>query len=185
MSSPTARRRQRSARLLVAVSLLTIAAVLVTAAFLDNVAWFQAFAAASAVVLGAAATRITHSELVQARRDAARDRAELAQDYRLLAEQRAAEHTAFARTMHARVEQREVALTELETALGEAQRRAAEATRKFNAEARRAEVAEQEGREVSRRLREAEERAELAASRVVELEQELTAWRAEPQRHLA
>ena len=65
MSSPTARRRQRSTRLTVAASLLTIAAVLVTAAFLGDAAWFQALAAVSSVVLGAAATRITHSELLQ------------------------------------------------------------------------------------------------------------------------
>lgn len=170
---------------MVAVSLLTLAAVLVTVAFLDNVAGLQTFAAASAVVLGAAATRITHSELLQTRRDAARDRAEQAQDYRVLTERRTAEHATFVRAMQSRVDQQQVALTELEGALGEAQRRAVEATRKFNAEARRAELAEQQGREVSLRLQEAQQRAEQAASRVAELEQELTAWRAEPQRHLA
>ena len=64
MSSPTARRRQRSTRLTVAVSLLTCAAVLVTAAFLGDVAWFQAFAAVSSVVLGATATRIISADPV-------------------------------------------------------------------------------------------------------------------------
>ena len=97
MSSPTARRRQRSTRLTVAVSLLTCAAVLVTVAFLGDAAWFQAFAAVSSVVLGAAATRITHSELLQSRRDAARDRAEQAQAYRELTEQRTTEHLTFSR----------------------------------------------------------------------------------------
>src|SRR3990170_6929487 len=140
MSSPTARRRQRSTRLTVAVFLLTCAAVLVTASFLGDLAWFQAFAAASSVVLGAAATRITHTELAQSRREAARDRAEQAQAYRELTEQRTAEHLEFSRTMEARADQQELALTELESALGEAQKRAAEATRKFNAEARRAEL---------------------------------------------
>jgi uncharacterized membrane protein YdfJ with MMPL/SSD domain len=189
MSSPTARRRQRSTRLTVAVFLLTCAAVLVTAAFLGDVAWFQAFAAVSSVVLGAAATRITHTELAQSRRDAARDRAEQAQAYRALDEQRTTEHLAFSRTMQARADQQELALTELESALGEAQKRAAEATRKFNAEARRAELAEQEGREVGVRLEEAEERASEAALRVSELEQELdvlraelAAWESTPQR---
>ena len=189
MSSPTARRRQRSTRLTVAVSLLTCAAVLVTVAFLGDAAWFQAFAAVSSVVLGAAATRITHSELLQSRRDAARDRAEQAQAYRELTDQRTTEHLTFSRAMQARSDQQELALNELESALGEAQRRAAEATRKFNAEARRAELAEQEGRAVGTRLEEAEEQAAETALRVSELEQELdvaraelAAWEATPQR---
>ena len=189
MSSPTARRRQRSTRLTVAVFLLTCAAVLVTVAFLGDAAWFQAFAAASSVVLGAAATRITHSELAQSRLVAARDRAEQAQAYRELTEQRTAEHLTFSRTMQARSDQQELAFDELESALGDAQRRAAETSRKFNAEARRAELAEQEGRQVSSRLEEAEERAAETAVRVSELEQELdvaraelAAWESAPQR---
>ena len=189
MSSPTARRRQRSTRLTVAVSLLTCAAVLVTVAFLGDAAWFQAVAAISSVVLGAAATRITHSELLQSRRDAARDRAEQAMAYRELTEQRTTEHLTFSRAMQARSDQQELALTELESALGEAQRRAAEATRKFNAEARRAELAEQEGRAIGTRLEEAEEQAAETALRVSELEQELdvaraelAAWESAPQR---
>ena len=189
MSSPTARRRQRSTRLTVAVSLLTIAAILVTAAFLGDVAWFQAVAAVSAVVLGAAATRITHSELMHTRRDAARDRAEQAQDYRVLTEERVAEHAAFAATVQARADQQDLALEELESALSAAQRRAAEATRKFNAEARRAELAEQEGRAVSARLEQTEASAAEADLRVAELQSELdlvraelAAWQAEPQR---
>ena len=189
MSSPTARRRQRSTRLTVAVFLLTCAAVLVTAAFLGDLAWFQAFAAVSSVVLGAAATRITHSELALSRREAARDRAEQAQSYRTLTEERTAEHAEFSRAMQARAEQQDLALTELESALGEAQRRAAEATRKYNAEARRAEQAEQQGRVVGAQLEEAGERAAEAALRVSELEQELdvvraelAAWESAPQR---
>jgi chromosome segregation ATPase len=189
MSSPTARRRQRSTRLTVAVTLLTGAAILVTVAFLGSSAWFQALAAISSVVLGAAATRITHTELIQARREAARDRAAQAESYRELTDQRTAEHAAFAAAMQARVDQQEHALVELEGALSAAQKRAAEATLKYNAEARRAELAEQEGRATSARLEEAEERAAEAVLRVAELEQELDlaraelhAWQAEPHR---
>ena len=185
MSSPTARRRQRSTRLTVATSLLTIAAVLVAAAFLGDVAWFQAAAALSSVVLGATATRITYSELLQSRRDAARDRAAQAQAYRQLTD----EHTRFVTAIQSRVDRQEHALSELEVALSAAQRRAAEATLKFNAEARRAELAEQEGRATTARLDDAEERAAEALLRVAELEQELdvlraevTAWQTEPQR---
>lgn len=180
MSSPTARRRQqRSTRLTVAVSLLTIAAVLVAASFLGASAWFQAFAAVAAVVLGAAATRITHSELMQSRRDAARDRAVQAQAYRELTDARTAEHAEFTRTMQARADRQDHALVELEAALSSAQKRAAEAILKFNAEARRAELAEQEGRETNTRLQETEERAAAAQLRVTELEQELDVLRGE------
>ena len=179
MSSPTARRRQRSTRLTVAVALLTIAAVLVTAAFLGGTAWFQALAAASSVVLGVTATRITYSELLESRREAARDRAQQAQAYRGLTEQRTAEHVGFAATMESRVDRQEHALTELEDALSSAQKRAAEATLKRNAEARRAELAETEGRATSARLDEAEERAAEALLRVAELEQEVDVLRAE------
>ena len=94
------------------------------------------------MVLGIAATRITHTELLESRRDAARDRAAQAQAYRELTDQRTAEHTAFATAMRSRVDQQEHALAELEVALSAAQKRAAEATLKFNAEARRAELAE-------------------------------------------
>ncbi|MGZ5405351.1 MAG: hypothetical protein ACXWDL_11935, partial [Nocardioides sp.] len=103
MSSPTARRRQRSTRLTVATALLTIAAVLVTAAFLGDAAWFQLVAAVSSVVLGAAATRITYSELLQGRWDAARDRAAQAQAYRQLTVERTDEHTRFVTAIQSRV----------------------------------------------------------------------------------
>jgi chromosome segregation ATPase len=189
MSSPTARRRQRSTRLTIAVSLLTIAAVLVIAAFLGDSAWFQALAAFASVVLGAVATRITHTELLQSRRDAARDRAEQAQAYRALTEERTAEHAEFTASMTSRIEHQEHALTELEAALSSAQKRAAEATLKFNAEARRAELAEQEGRRTTSQLEEAEERAAEAVVRVAELEQEvdvlraeIAAWQSQPER---
>jgi hypothetical protein len=179
MSSPTARRRQRSTRLTVAVALLTTAAVLVTVAFLGGSAWFQAFAAFSAVVLGAAATRITHTELLQSRRDAARDRAAQAQAYRELTARRTAEPAEGSAARTARAERQDVALSELEVALSAAQKRAAEATLKYNAEARRAELAENEGRATTARLEEAEERAAEAVLRVAELEQEIDVLRAE------
>lgn len=189
MSSPTARRRQRSTRLTVATSLITIAGALVAAAFLGDVAWFQATAAMSSVVLGAAATRITYSELLQGRHDAARERADQAQAYRQLTDERTAEHAGFVTAMQSRVDRQEHALGELEAALSAAQKRAAEATLKFNAEARRAELAEQEGRATTARLDEAEERAAESLLRVAELEQELdvlraevAAWQAQPHR---
>ena len=74
--------------------------------------------------------------------------------------------------MQARLAEREQALDELELALSLSQRRAATSTRKRNAEGRRA-----AGLQV--RLSEAEERAAIAQLRVVELEQEVLALRAE------
>jgi chromosome segregation ATPase len=192
MSSPQARRRQRSTRLTVAVGLIVLAALAVLGAVLSGSWLLVTVAAVLGVVLGASATRITHTELLQTRRDAARDRAVQAQAYRDLTTARNAENAEFAAAMQARMDHQEVALSELEEALTSAQKRAADATRKFNAEARRAEVAEQEGRAVTVRLDEAEERAAEAVLRVAELEQEvdvlraeIAAWHAEPVRRHA
>ncbi|MBA3783299.1 MAG: hypothetical protein H0X12_15790 [Nocardioides sp.] len=165
-----------------AVVLLVVAAVLVAAAFvgpLSTVAGVQLFSAIGAIVLGAAATRITHSELMQTRRDAARDRAEQAQAYRAITEQRVAENAAFAADMSARITEREATISDLEGALDTAQKHSAEVTRKFNAEARRAELAENRGTELSSSLEASESRAAEAIVRVAELEGEIDALRAE------
>jgi hypothetical protein len=190
--APRARRRQRSVRLTIAAALTAIAALLVLGAVLSGSWPLLTLAAVIGVVLGAAATRITHSELMATRRDAARDRAEQAQAYRDLTVARTAEHATFADTMRTRVEAQETAIHELEVALTSAQKRAAEATRKLNAEARRADLAEHEGRATAERLGDAQERAALAIVRVAELEQELdvlrdelAAWHATPARRHA
>ncbi|MGB0100572.1 MAG: hypothetical protein WBP61_09845, partial [Nocardioides sp.] len=133
--------------------------------------------------LGAAATRITHAELAATRREAARDRAEQAQAYREITAARTAENAAFAESMHTRIARHEQSIHELEDALTGAQKRAADATRKLNAEARRADAAERDGRDTAVRLEQsraaAEERAADAIVRVAELEHELDAVRAE------
>ena len=156
-----------------------IAAVLVAAAIPTGQAILSVLAGIAAVALGAVATRVTYSELVQSRRDAQQDRSALAKKYAEQAAQRAQENAAFATVMRTRLSTTEQSLHELEHALGAAQKRAAEATRKFNAEARRAELAEGQSRDVERRLEEAEERAAEAILRVAELEQELDVARAE------
>jgi chromosome segregation ATPase len=156
-----------------------IAALVVIGAVLSGSWFLLAVAAGLGVVLGAAATRITHSELMATRREAAKDRAEQARAYRDLTVARTAEHATFADTMRSRIDAQETAINELEVALSSAQKRAAEATRKMNAEARRADVAEHEGRSTVSRLGEAEERAAEAIVRVAELEQELDVLRAE------
>jgi chromosome segregation ATPase len=179
MTSPKARRRQRSTRLVTAVTLLVIAAALVTWGVLDNVPGLLAGSAVVAVLLGAVATRITHSELMESRRAAARDRAGLAKEYLDLDTWRIAEHAEAAGHLKDRLVDRESALHELEEALVAAQRRAAEATRKRDAEARRADLAEAEGTDLTRRLEDAEERAAEAIVRVAELESEVEVLQAE------
>ena len=190
--APQARRRQRSVRLTIAVALTAVAALLVVGAVLSGSWLLLTLAAGLGVVLGAAATRITHTELMATRREAARDRAEQAQAYRDLTVARTAEHATFAATMRSRIDAQETCIHELEVALTSAQQRAVEATRKFNAEARRAELAENEGRATADRLRDADERAAQAIVLVADLEQELdvlrdelAAWHATPARRHA
>lgn len=177
------RRRQRSTRLTVAVLLLALAALAVVGAVVSGSWPLLAGAAALGVLLGAAATRITHSELVTARREAARDRAEQAQAYRRLTDERTAEQAVFATTMQRRIAYHQGVVQELEEALANAQQRASEATRKMNAEARRAEAAERRNTDTAERLgaalAAAESRASAATLRVAEVEQELDVVRAE------
>lgn len=177
--APRARRRQRSARLTVAVALVVLSAVVVLGAVLSGSWALVVLAALLSVVLGAAATRITHSELMETRREAARDRAEQAQAYRALTVARTAENAEFAAGMQARIAAHESQILELEVALTTAQKRAAEATRKMNTEARRADVAETDGRDLAARLDDSEQVAAEAIVRVAELEAELDALRAE------
>jgi uncharacterized membrane-anchored protein YhcB (DUF1043 family) len=184
MASPSSsRRRQRSTRLTVAVALLALAAVAVLGAIVSGSWPLVTTAAVLGVLLGAAATKITHAEMVAARREAARDRAEQAQAYRRITEERVAENAEFVATMQDKLRYQEAAVVELEGALTAAQQRAAEATRKVNAEARRADAAERLGRETEERLElrlaDAQERAAQAVVLVAELEQELDVVRAE------
>ena len=162
-----------------AVALLAVSAAIVLGAVASSSAGLTAVAAVLAVVLGAAATRITHSEVMQARRDAARDRAEQAQEYRALTERRTAESAVFAADMRRKILEREEAIDVLERALSSAQKNAAEQTLKRGQEARRADQAERQ-RDESRRFQdEADSRAAEAIVRVAEMEAELDVMRAE------
>ncbi len=178
-SRSSARRRQRSTRLVTATVLVAVSAVVVAAAIVVAQTTVLAVAAALAVALGAAASRIVHSELTQARRAAAHDRAAQARAYTLLTAQRTAENIEFAQSMQDRIRERETTISELEVELGQAHRQAAEATRTKHAEARRANVAEAEQKVLGRSLGAAEDQAAEAIVRVAELEGELDALRAE------
>ena len=181
-----ARRRQRSTRLVVAVALLVLAALLVAAAVASGAPLLTSLAAVAAVVLGGAATKITHSELSDARLEAARDRAFQARDYAELTERRTAENVKFATDMRAKIAAREEVISGLESALATAQRQLVERGRKLTAESRRAQQAEDDlgvATETAQRLEaslgQSEERAAEAIVRVAELEAELDVLRAE------
>ena len=173
---------------------LALAAVLVLAAFLSGSWLLLTIAAALAVVLGAAAFRLTHAELLDTFREAAADRASLAKDYRDLAVVRTAEHQRFVTSVQDRMEQQETVVTEQHARLLEqdakvaqqdvriaelraslsAARTEAERTRaRLASTTARAEQSEREGADRERRLADAEERAAQAIVRVIELEQEL------------
>jgi chromosome segregation ATPase len=155
-----------------AVGLIVLAALAVAGAALSGSWLLVTVAAGLGVVLGAAATRITHTELVESRVAAARDRAAQAQAYNELTDLRTSEHATYVAGIKAQIAEKEQALDELELALGHAQRRAATSTRKRNAEGRRAAG-------LQARLAEAEERASGAQLRASELEQEVVTLRAE------
>ena len=161
----------------VAAGLILLAALAVAgsaaAVASADVSWvLLAGAAALAVLLGAAATRITHSELADSRRAAATDRAQLAQSYSQLTDVRATEHAAYVATIESRIAEREQMLDQLEMALSAAQRRAASAIRTKNAETSRAAG-------LQAQLVQAEDRSTDAMVKVHELEQELDTLRAE------
>jgi len=179
MASPNARRRQRSTRVTVAVALITIAALLVAGATIGGSFLVTALAAAAAVALGAAATKITHSELIQTRVEAARDRATQAQAYRTLTEQRTAENEQFAATMTERIATRQKLIHELEGELAQVHGKLAAATLKQGAEARRADQAESRLVVEAAKLEDAEQRAAEAIVLAAELEQEITTLKAE------
>lgn len=169
-----------------AAALVTTAAVVVLGAVLSASLTLVSVAAVLAVLLGAAAARITYSELLAARREAGADRARQAQAYREIAEARSTEHQEFASAMQHRVGTAERVVTQLETAVVASQGRAAEAMRKLNREAaradqeaKRADLAEAEGGRLSLALGETEERAAEAIVRVAELEQDNDVLRAE------
>ena len=179
MSNTVARRRQRSTRLVVAVALLVTATAVVGVAVITMSPFVMGAAPVLVLALGAAATRITHSELMQTRRDAARDRAQQAKAYLALDARRTAEQTMLTETLTGRIAEGNQTVHELEASLSQAQRRLAEEHRKMNAEARRADVAEQQLVEEGRRAEEADLRAAEAIVVVAELEQEIADLKAE------
>ncbi len=174
MTSPAGnRRRQRSTRLVVAALMLVVSALAVVGTALTGSWLLVTVAALAAVVLGAAATKITHSELMDSREEAARDRAQQAKAYARLTEERTTENVEFAADMTGKLARRDATVARLEKRLGDAAAELADARRELGEVRDRAATAQRENEGLNRRLVDAEERANQAVVRVAELEAEL------------
>jgi hypothetical protein len=128
MATSSSRRRQRSVRVTVAVVLLSVATAAVLLALPTQSAPLLSAAAVVALVLGWAAMRITWTEVLQSRRENARDRAATASAYKTLFSERAAEHAEFTTAMTERLAETTTSVHELQGALVQAQREVAAAT---------------------------------------------------------
>ncbi|HET8561593.1 MAG TPA: hypothetical protein VFL69_13810 [Marmoricola sp.] len=157
-SRSSARRRQRSVRVTVAVALLCVATVAVLAALPTQSPVLLSISSVVALVLGWAAARMMWTEVLQSRREHAADRAAAASAYKSLFAQRAAEHAEFTSAMTERLADANLERHELEGTLLATERRAMAAETRLARD--------------SRRLVESQER-------VHELEQELAVRRAE------
>ena len=175
MSSPTrgpVRRRQRSARAAVASLLLTIGVLAVVGATLSGSWPLLIVGAVTGVALGAVATRITYLEVLQSRREAATDRAELAQEYRALTAERTDENALFVADMTGRIARHEASIERLEKRFAEATAELTEAQRALDEALDKTLRVEEENGRLAVRLADAEERAAVAIVRLAELEQE-------------
>ncbi len=172
-TSRPSRKRQRSTRLLIATLLLVVGAVAVVAAALSGSLLLAVLAGVVATALGAAGVRITYAEVVDSRRDAGRDRAEQAQAYRVLAEERSAEQAIYVADTSGRLARHEATIGRLEERLAEAGAELARARADLVAEREAGVRLAVERDRVERGRDDAEERAALAVVRVAELEQEL------------
>lgn len=95
----SARRRQRSVRVTVAVALLAVATGLVVLALPTQSPLLLSLASVAAIVLSWAALRMMWTEVLQTRREHARERAAQASAYQVLFAERAAEHASFTTAM--------------------------------------------------------------------------------------
>jgi hypothetical protein len=168
MTRTPARRRQRSVRVTVAAALLACATVLTVGAVAAGQVLALVVAATLATLCGWAAFRILHTELLEERRQHARDRAAQADAFRILFTHRSAEHAAFVAAMSERLTAATREVRELEGTLRLSECRALEAEDRVRREARAGDQA---------RARVAELEAALAIRAAVEAD-ELAGWSA-------
>ena len=155
-----------------AVALLMVSALLVLGAVVSGSFALTVAAGVMAVALGGAATKITHSELADARVESARDRSALARDFAAVSERKTAENVTFALDMRRKISAREDVIDSLELVLDSTQRQVIDQTRKFKAEALRADKAESS-------TASSEDRAAEAIVVLAELEAEIDVLKAE------
>lgn len=167
------RRRQRSVRVTVAVSVLGVATAAVLLALPTQSPVWLSMAALLALACGWASARIVYSELLQSRREAAADRAAQAQAYRTMFTERASEHAEFTTSMTDRLVRRNRENEELTSALVAAKARAAAAETRVQREARRANDAQERVQELTGRVHELEEALVIRHAEEVD---ELASW---------
>lgn len=155
---PVHRRRQRSARVTVAVALLLLSTLVVVGALLIGTLWATTTASVVALLASWASVRILVNEIAQTRREAARDRAEQAQAYRVLFCERVAEHAGFAASMTERILARESEIHELRGTIRLADAHAAQAQARVRTESQRTVALQARLDELTRELE--EERAD-------------------------
>jgi hypothetical protein len=128
------RRRQRSVRVSVAVSLLSVATVAVLVSLPTQSTLWLSLASVLALGLSWAALRMMWTEVLQSRRENAADRAAAAAAYRNLFTARAAEHAEFTTAMTERLAQAHLAQRELEGLIVQHETRAQRAESRLAAE---------------------------------------------------
>lgn len=153
-----ARRRQRSVRVTVAVTLMAAATAIVLLALPTRSATWMSAASVLALVLAWAALRMMWTEVLQSRRENAADHAATASAYQDLFSRRAAEHAEFTSAMTEQLAQSRTTMRELEGDLVQQQRRAVTA---------------------ESRLADSNRRLDEARAQVNQLEEELTERQAE------
>jgi hypothetical protein len=161
----SARRRQRSVRVSVAVSLLGVATVAVVAALPTQSPVLLSASSVLALLLGWAAARMMWTEVLQSRREQATDRAAAASAYKSLFAQRAAEHAEFTTAITERLAEARLLQRELEGVVVATERRATEAETRLARDSRRLVEVQQRVHELEQQLavREAEEADALAS----------------------
>lgn len=161
----SARRRQRSVRVTVAVSLLGVATVAVLAALPTQSPMLLSASSVLALLLGWAAARMMWTEVLQSRREQATDRAAAASAYKSLFAQRAAEHAEFTTAITERLAEARLLQRELEGVVVATERRAIEAETRLSRDSRRLVEVQQRVHELEQQLavREAEESDALAS----------------------
>jgi methylmalonyl-CoA mutase cobalamin-binding subunit len=125
------RRRQRSTRVTVAVSLLAVAVVAVVSSLPTQSALWIGIASVVALALATGGLRLMWTEVLQSRRENAADRAAAAAAYRNLFSKRAAEHAEFTAAMTDRLAQAHLAARELEGLIVQHETRAQRAESKL------------------------------------------------------